>query len=689
MRSARARPGGNSVRVWIMSALAILVAACLVLPLFMLTVPPIAALPPEAPRASASLRHESASSLPATPRSPQAPPPEIAPTPATPIDAASSPFAKDEPQPTTQPTTPINPHARLLSAIGDAPPPALRTGGRSRPERSRRVAEFGGNINTENAVEYGLQWLAAHQEADGSWDRFGFGRHCPSTDACPGAATRRKEASFTAGLTGLCALAFLGAGYADPQGRFGESVGLAMDALARLQMNHGGFSHEESMAGYNDALATFAVAEYYSLTRDARFVGVLERAIQRLTQTQQLAGGWDYVPQPASGRNDTSITAWAVQAMLACSASGMPVPPTTLIKAALHFERATEPDGRVWYADSGTGFSVEEESLEPSYRYGPAMTAAGMTCQPLLGWRTDTARAQMQLGLLLQQPPSATLLRGRDPTQLHSYYYWYYGTVAAFQLGGEPWQRWNGAMRDAILPLQNRDEAGGRRLHAFGSWTPFGSNWGKWGRMGGRVYTTAICVLTLEIYYRHTPAYLVDELPLRASDWISFLRDSNDRERLLAIAALRNMRYEIAEPVLVALLESMPAAVSRAAAEALLSLDSPVGRDYLERAHAAAAPWARQSLSRLLKSARELDALPATRGTLRVFDAASRLATIELPRAYHGMPLRIERDGRPIAQMRIVERFAGRTVVVAELLGEPHAEPAAGDAAISVPRQRP
>lgn len=681
MRQRPARTGGDPAHILLLGALALIAGACVILPFLLVRVPTVL---PLAPVPAVPLRVR-----PPEPESPHTIEPENAPI-VAPVRSDTAPSAPPlTAAPASTPATALpNPHARLLATIGEPEETleSLHPGARSQEARRRLVARFGGNDNTENAVEYGLVWLAAHQDDDGSWDRFGYMRHCPQEDTCPGAATRRKEASFTAGLTGLCALAFLGAGYADPKGRYGDNVARAVNALLRMQAPHGGFSIDESMAGYNDTLATFALAEYYALTRDARMVAPLERAVQRLALSQQPAGGWDYVPRSNTGRNDTSITAWAVQALLACSAAGIHVPSFTLIKACLHFERATEDDGRVWYADSGTGFSVEEDSLEPTYRYGPAMIAAGMTCQPLLGWRVDTTRVQKQLALLSQQPPSATLLRGRDPTQLHSFYYWYYGTVAAFQLGGESWQRWNGALRDAILPLQNRDEVGNRRRHIFGSWTPFGSNWGKWGRMGGRVYTTAICVLTLEIYYRHTPAYLLDETPLRSEDWIAFLRECDDRERLLAVSALKNMHYDVAEPTLVALLANMPPAVSRAAAEALVSIDNPLGREYLEAALSAAAPWARQSLERLLKRARELDALPPTRGRVRIFDSRLGLTTAELPRAYYGMPLVVERDGKSVANLRVLERFAGHSIVVAELVGHPNETPRVGDTIVSVRR---
>jgi hypothetical protein len=51
-------------------------------------------------------------------------------------------------------------------------------------------------------------------------------------------------------------------------------------------------------------------------------------------------------------------------------------------------------------------------------------------------------------------------------------------------------------MKDALLPNQRKGAC------EDGSWDPVG----EWCRGGGRVYATAINVLTLEIYYRYKRA---------------------------------------------------------------------------------------------------------------------------------------------------------------------------------------
>jgi hypothetical protein len=60
---------------------------------------------------------------------------------------------------------------------------------------------------------------------------------------------------------------------------------------------------------------------------------------------------------------------------------------------------------------------------------------------------------------------------------------------------GPAWQQWNTAMQQQLLRLQRSDG------HLAGSWDPDT----VWGSYGGRIYSTAMATLCLEIYYRYLP----------------------------------------------------------------------------------------------------------------------------------------------------------------------------------------
>ena len=75
-------------------------------------------------------------------------------------------------------------------------------------------------------------------------------------------------------------------------------------------------------------------------------------------------------------------------------------------------------------------------------------------------------------------------------------YYWYYATLAMFQVGGKNWDKWKAAMEKAMVETQRKDTD---YCQYKGSWDPIG----PWGPDGGRVYSTAILALCLEVFYRY------------------------------------------------------------------------------------------------------------------------------------------------------------------------------------------
>jgi hypothetical protein len=116
------------------------------------------------------------------------------------------------------------------------------------------------------------------------------------------------------------------------------------------------------------------------------------------------------------------------------------------------------------------------------------MTAEALVARQLLGMSRDNPASEEAGNFLLENLPNANR---------HNLYYWYYGTVGMYQLGGNYWTTWNNTLRDALV-AQQRDKG-----HAAGSWDPLA----PWGGYGGRVYSTALSVLCLEVYYRILPLY--------------------------------------------------------------------------------------------------------------------------------------------------------------------------------------
>ena len=101
------------------------------------------------------------------------------------------------------------------------------------------------------------------------------------------------------------------------------------------------------------------------------------------------------------------------------------------------------------------GLAGYREDSPPS----PSMTAEAMFCKQMLGMRRDNAASREAAEYLLARLPTRTTFNE---------YYWYYGTLAMYQYGGEGWRDWNGAIRDLLTSEQRTDG------DFAGSWDPLG-----------------------------------------------------------------------------------------------------------------------------------------------------------------------------------------------------------------------
>ncbi|MDE0737011.1 MAG: hypothetical protein OSB47_14410, partial [Pirellulaceae bacterium] len=92
---------------------------------------------------------------------------------------------------------------------------------------------------------------------------------------------------------------------------------------------------------------------------------------------------------------------------------------------------------------------------------------------------------------------SAYLAKTLPRKNTHSSYYWYYGTQVMYHLQGDPWKRWNDAMKPLLIATQEKTG------HQAGTWPPRDN----WERSGGRLLATSLRILMLEVYFRHLPLY--------------------------------------------------------------------------------------------------------------------------------------------------------------------------------------
>lgn len=360
-------------------------------------------------------------------------------------------------------------------AAASLPQPPTPYADRFGERRQAAAAARGGSEATERAVREGLAWLAAAQSADGRWDA---DRHGAGIERSIDGRDRRGAGSRSDhGVTGLALLAFLGAGNTHRTGQYAETVSRGIDFLVARQAAGGSLAGDAEFfaALYCHGMATIALAETVALTGDERLRGPLERAIGYTRSMQSPAtGGWRYA---AGDSGDTSQLGWQVMALRSSRLAGL--------------RGSEQAEARAWsFLDRvASGSFGGLAAYRPGERPSVAMTAEACLCRMLLGMDAAHPAAAEAMQLLAQSPPDISRPNA---------YTWYYATLASFHVGGEQWQRWNARMQAAVLGLQRHD-AGALQ----GSWDPDP----VWGGHGGRVYSTALSVMTLEVYYRYLPMH--------------------------------------------------------------------------------------------------------------------------------------------------------------------------------------
>jgi len=352
-------------------------------------------------------------------------------------------------------------HELLLLSAG---PSGGGIEGRSADRRAQLVAEFGGTAASERAVEAGLQWLAAHQRPDGSWRL----KHVFAQCDC----THEGHGETAIGATGLALLPFLGAGYTQRQGPYQNVVQRGLDYLCQrlLATADGGSLAEGATYGmYTHGIATVALCEAYAMTQDPSLRGPAEQAVQFICSVQHSRGGWRYNPgQPG----DTTVTGWQVMALQSARMAGLETPPEVLERAGEFLDSVATPQECF--------FGYQSPRKEP----GP--TSVALLLRMYLGWPRTDHRLERGALYLATIGPSETDM-----------YFNYYATQVLHHQAGTHWPKWNERLRDYLVSTQ----AG--RGHEKGSWY-FPD---RHGTIGGRLYTTAMCLMILEVYYRHMPLY--------------------------------------------------------------------------------------------------------------------------------------------------------------------------------------
>jgi hypothetical protein len=344
----------------------------------------------------------------------------------------------------------------------------------------------------------GLLWLARHQNPDGSWGATSFQNQCTGCK-CQGTGLSQ----YDVGLTGLALLAFTGAGFTNNsrndvyQGvNFGEVVRKAALYLLGIQNQDGVFGGViPGKFMYNQAVATYALTDLYGLTMNSSsgvlFKDAVQKAIDYLVGIQNPGRAWRY--QPRDGDNDISVAGWCVMALKAAEAAGLKVPASSFSDLKAYLDEVTDDVyGKVGYVQKNQYAMRDKEEIKMENLHD-SLTAVGMMVRIFIDKDTKDARTKKGADLLIKDLPVwDTQNYGKI-----DFYYWFYASYALNQYdgpAGPAWTTWNEKIIPVLADNQKKEETD----CAYGSWDTAC----RWSDEVGRVYATAINVLTLEVYYR-------------------------------------------------------------------------------------------------------------------------------------------------------------------------------------------
>lgn len=332
------------------------------------------------------------------------------------------------------------------------------------------------------AIERGLAWLRDHQDVDGRWSSECFMRHDKGQPS-GGAGSPVNDI----GNTGLAVLALAREGVATKD----DPNRLAMLKAAHWlkdQQNNNGLLGQPASASfiYSHAIGTLGLCAVAAATDSAEARDAAKMALGYLEHHRNPFGVWRY--QPRDGDNDTSVTTWCVLAEIAGLELGLEADRKALQCATDWFDAVTDQTGQAGYTKRGEGSSraVGKFKRFPPAK-GEAMTAAGLLCRQALGQQQrDVPVLAAAADRLVAKPPEW------DPNSgAIDECYWFLASEALRHFGGRQRAQWNEKLVAALLAGQQKDGA------AAGSWDPVG----PWGDDGGRVYATALAVLSLQSLY--------------------------------------------------------------------------------------------------------------------------------------------------------------------------------------------
>ncbi len=223
---------------------------------------------------------------------------------------------------------------------------------------------------------------------------------------------------------------------------------------------------------YEQGIASLALCEAYQMTGDKLLERSSQKAADFIQKAQHYDGSWGYHPREPG---DLSIVGWQMMTLKSANAGDLQV-------EALRINRV---DGFLNSRQSAGGSKYSYRGPTPTR----SMTAIGLLMRLYLGYPRSSP---MMFG-------GASYIAEKGPSEADVYFN-YYATQTLFQLDSPEWKPWNERLREYLI--KNQSKMG----HEAGSWF-FDDGDSPFNFIGGRLYTTTLSAMTLEVYYRYMPIY--------------------------------------------------------------------------------------------------------------------------------------------------------------------------------------
>ncbi|MFH1228521.1 MAG: HEAT repeat domain-containing protein [Planctomycetota bacterium] len=398
-------------------------------------------------------------------------------------------------------------------------------------KKDKALKEWGASPQTEQAVARGLEWLARKQEENGSWS---CSLHNPwhGKLSLPGFTSDEDELLDPA-VTGLSLLAFAASGSTHHYGRYINIVEKGMryllycqdrDGCINLEKDHrhnqrclrSGLDHGDLVRRYNHNIGTMALVELYAMTKDPVLKPYAQRALNHSREYVMKDYAWSFYLEPT----DIGPSIFYIFALNMAGQTDLMVSPDDITRAKTYIRTLTDArTGRILHICSIPvcygGFDSTATGIVARFLINlfdePNKPVVAQFIEPNSPMNRATTKKPDEI-LKEVQAKARDFIKGHPPVWRPMYqlpsdlwesqfiqgdilneWYWYYGTMAQLALGGPDWSEWNKQMQSLLLRHQRQ---GG---DWDGSWDPDG----PWANVGGRIYSTAFAIMTLQAYYSY------------------------------------------------------------------------------------------------------------------------------------------------------------------------------------------